>query len=40
RTPGSTRGPGGAIGSHTQTVLSELGYAEEDQQRLRDQGII
>ena len=40
RTPGSTRWPGGAIGSHTQTVLCELGYAEEDQQRLRDQGII
>lgn len=40
RTPGSVRHAGRPAGSATAEVLAELGYEEDDLQRLRDAGVI
>jgi crotonobetainyl-CoA:carnitine CoA-transferase CaiB-like acyl-CoA transferase len=39
-TPGSVRHLGPRLGQHTDEVLSELGYAQDDRERLRAQGIV
>jgi crotonobetainyl-CoA:carnitine CoA-transferase CaiB-like acyl-CoA transferase len=39
-TPGSVRHLGPRLGQHTDEVLSDLGYAQDDRQRLRAQGIV
>ena len=39
-TPGSVRHLGPRLGQHTDEVLSDLGYGQDDRERLRAQGVI
>jgi alpha-methylacyl-CoA racemase len=39
-TPGSVRTPGPALGEHTREVLSALGYADEEIERLEEAGVV
>ncbi len=39
-TPGTTRWPGGDVGTHRDEVLTELGYSAEDIARLEQSGIV
>jgi crotonobetainyl-CoA:carnitine CoA-transferase CaiB-like acyl-CoA transferase len=39
-TPGEVRWQGPALGEHTGSVLSELGFASEEVERLRREGAV
>jgi CoA:oxalate CoA-transferase len=39
-TPGAIRRPAPVLGEHTAEILTELGYSETDQERLRTSGAI
>jgi crotonobetainyl-CoA:carnitine CoA-transferase CaiB-like acyl-CoA transferase len=39
-TPGEIRRPAPEIGEHTEEILGELGYAQEEIDRLRKMGVI